>query len=98
MIHLSPKHANIILDIIKKYPYQFYAYGSRTTDQYRPTSDLDLCFREPMPLATLSRLKEEFEESDLPFEVELHDFNRMDPAFQTQITPDLIPLSAETIA
>ena len=50
-----------------------------------------------MPLATLSQLKEEFEESNLPFEVDLHDFNQMDPIFQAQIKSYLIQLSGKNI-
>ncbi len=96
MIYLDAPHKKIILDILQKYPYVFYAYGSRTTGLHRPHSDLDLCFKEPIPLATLAQLKEEFEESDLPFAVDLHDFNRMDPSFQNQISPYLIILCANT--
>jgi hypothetical protein len=34
-------------------------------------SDLDICYREEIPLEIISDLQEEFTESDLPFVVEL---------------------------
>ncbi|CAG8721015.1 6626_t:CDS:2 [Gigaspora margarita] len=55
----------------KKHPYSFYAYGSRVKGEARRLSDLDICYYDNIPLSTISEIKEEFEESNLPFEVEL---------------------------
>ncbi|CAG8773122.1 6806_t:CDS:2, partial [Racocetra persica] len=61
----------IIHNILRKYPYSFYAYGSRVKGEARRLSDLDICYQEDIPLSTVSLIKEEFEESNLPFEVEV---------------------------
>lgn len=70
-LQLEEKHLNIVKKILGKYPYRFYAYGSRVKGTARKYSDLDLCYQEEVPLSVISQLREEFTESNLPFEVEL---------------------------
>lgn len=91
-IHADPKHLAIIKHILKKYPYTFYAYGSRTKGTQRPTSDLDICFKEPISYPMQAIISEEFEESNLPFRVDLTDFNLMSTDFQKAIAQDLIEI------
>lgn len=91
-IYIENRYKEIILDILKKYPYTFYAYGSRVKGTHKPTSDLDVCFMETIPFGIQGRIEEEFEESDLPFQVELSDFNLMSPHFQNKIKKDLVLL------
>jgi len=57
--------------ILNKYPYQFYACGSRVKETSRKFSDLDICYQEDIPREVIYQIKEELEESDLPFMVEL---------------------------
>ncbi|CAG8821255.1 1131_t:CDS:2 [Gigaspora margarita] len=57
--------------LLVKYPYRFYAYGSRVKGTARKFSDLDLCYQENIPENILSHLREDFEESNLPFKVDL---------------------------
>jgi predicted nucleotidyltransferase len=71
MLHLKEKHQKIIQQILSKYPYQFYAYGSRAKGNARNLSDLDLCYQEDIPDSTVFLIEEEFRESNLPFIVEL---------------------------
>jgi uncharacterized protein len=71
MIQLENKHQKIIITILTKYPYKFYAYGSRVKKQAKQYSDLDLCFYEEIPWNVLSHIQEDLEESDLPFKVDL---------------------------
>jgi uncharacterized protein len=71
MLQLETRHQKIIQGILAKYPYQFYAYGSRVKGMARGLSDLDLCYQEEMPDAVAFQIEEEFKESDLPFMVEL---------------------------
>ncbi|CAG8690029.1 10011_t:CDS:2 [Gigaspora margarita] len=61
----------ILKKILNKYPYTFYAYGSRVKGTARKFSDLDLCYQEEIPREVIYQIKEELEESDLPFIVEL---------------------------
>ena len=70
-LQLEERHHKIIQQILDKYPYQFYAYGSRVKGTARKYSDLDICYQEEVPLAIISQIREQFTESNLPFEVEL---------------------------
>ena len=89
-LQIELRHWTILKGILCKYPYQFYAYGSRVKGKARKFSDLDLCYREEIPLNTLAHLEADFEESDLPFLVELVDWKRMSQEFQDLISKDLI--------
>jgi len=71
MLRLETRHQKIIQQVLSKYPYKFYAYGSRTKGVARKLSDLDVCYWEDIPDAFAFQIEEEFKESDLPFMVEL---------------------------
>jgi uncharacterized protein len=71
MLQLENKHQKIINQILTKYPYKFYAYGSRTKGNARKLSDLDLCYQEDIRDSLIYQIEEELKESDLPFIVEL---------------------------
>lgn len=89
-LQLEEKHLNIVHQILSKYPYKFYVYGSRVKGTARKYSDLDLCYREEVPLPVISQLREEFTESNLPFEIELVNWKHMRPKFQEMIKRDLV--------
>ena len=92
-LQLEEKHWNIVHQILSKYPYKFYAYGSRVKGMARKFSDLDICFQEEIPLSVISQLREEFSESNLPFEVELVNWKHMRPKFREMIKEDLVLIS-----
>jgi uncharacterized protein len=92
-LQLEERHWAILQDILQKYPYNFYAYGSRVKGKAKKFSDLDLCYQEDIPLNTLTHLEADFEESDLPIIIELVDWKRMSPDFQELIKKDLTPVS-----
>jgi predicted nucleotidyltransferase len=71
MLYLEKKHQEIIHQILSKYPYKFYAYGSRVKGRARRLSDLDLCCYDDVHDRVAFKIEEEFKESDLPFFVEL---------------------------
>jgi predicted nucleotidyltransferase len=71
MLKIEPKDYQILKQILAKYPYKFYAYGSRAKGNTRKFSDLDLCFYEDIPDSVISQIQAELEESNLPFVVEL---------------------------
>lgn len=89
---LETRHQLIIHDIIKKYPHQFYVFGSRAKNTHKPYSDLDLCFKENIPEKDLANLILEFAESDLPFKVDLINWYHCSEEFQNLIKNDLTPL------
>ena len=81
---------HLLKQILSKYPYKFYAYGSRVKGTARKFSDLDLCYLEDIPQEIVYQIKEELEESDLPFFVELVDWKRMSEEFREMIRRDLV--------
>lgn len=85
-IALTPKQFDIVKAILHAVP-EVWVFGSRVTGKYRKTSDLDICVRwvnGPRP-GKLELLKEAFEQSDLPFIVDVCDYHAVAPDFQDVI-------------
>ena len=63
------------------------AFGSRVTGRAKPYSDLDLAVVSPAAIHwnDLAQLTEAFQETELPFRVEVMDWNAATPAFQEVI-------------
>lgn len=89
MINVNESQRQIILDILHKYvpDSQVWAFGSRITNNYKSYSDLDLAIigRARMSITELGALIEAFQESDLPFRVDVLDWNGISPEFQQVI-------------
>ncbi|CAI2187092.1 19190_t:CDS:2 [Funneliformis geosporum] len=64
ILNLLPKFINyqILQKILSKYPYHFYAYGSRVKGTARKFSDLDICYHEDIPDEIICQVKGELEE------------------------------------
>lgn len=94
MIQLSEHHFSIVRKILAPYPYPFYVFGSRAKNKARLLSDLDLCVKKktPVPLHILGEIEAAFEESDLPFKVDVKDWQTMSDTFKSLIEKDLTPL------
>lgn len=92
MIHVEKRHYEIIKNILKNYPYQFYAFGSRVKGTNTKFSDLDLCYKDNITLNMLSHIKEDFEESNLPFEIDLIDWSNCTESFKQMIEKEIVPL------
>ena len=93
MINIDPKYLKIIQEILIKYPYSFYIFGSRVTGKAYTFSDIDLFFTDKIDDKVLRQIREDFEESRLPYKVDIIDYNKCDPEFQkiiTQSNPKLI--------
>jgi len=93
MLQIETRHLEIINSILSKYPYTFYAYGSRVKGTGRKYSDLELCYREEIPWNVLSHIQEDLENSNLPFKVDLIAWNWMSPEFQELIKQDLTEIN-----
>ena len=91
-VHVDAKHLNIILGILQRYPYKFYAFGSRVKGTHRNLSDLDLCYKENIPGNIIAHIDEDFEESNLPFKVDISCWNTMSDNFKQIIHDDLLEL------
>ena len=89
MIHIDSEDFTILQNLLNKFNYTFYAYGSRVKGTHRKFSDLDLCIMEPISDLELFYLKEAFTESDLPFKVDVRRWIDMSKDFQTIIQGDL---------
>jgi predicted nucleotidyltransferase len=89
-LQIKGEDLNDLKNILSKYPYQFYAYGSRAKSTAREFSDLDLCYFQNISWEEISDLREKLATSNLPFIVELVNWNKMRPTFQNIIKEDLI--------
>ena len=87
MINILDDQLEIILNILKKYvPHcEVRAFGSRINGTHRHSSDLDLAIagKERLSWQLLESLKEAFEESNLPFRVDVLDWHAISPEFQS---------------
>src|SRR3954453_17546220 len=84
---------SILQSILSKYPYHFYAYGSRAKGTARKFSDLDLCYQGNIPSYKVVEIEEKLENSDLPFMVELVSWDNISSIRQKNIQKDLTLIS-----
>ena len=92
MINLEDEYLKILKNILSKYEYKFYIFGSRVTPYIKPFSDIDIVYFDPIPISDVVKLEEEFENSDLPYTVDLIDFNQCDEEFQNTIKKNHIAI------
>lgn len=90
MIQVEPKHKKIITDILSKYPFTFYAFGSRVSGKPQRFSDLDLCFFDEISDKEYLNIEEDFENSDLPYKVDLINGNKCDEDFRDMIRQNMV--------
>ena len=92
MIDLSPDHLKTVRQILAEHvpACEVRAFGSRATLSAKDYSDLDLAVVGVTALdrGTLARLKEAFEESDLPIRVDVLDWQGISESFQEVIARD----------
>jgi type I restriction enzyme S subunit len=94
-IDITVKQKKLIILLINRYlpKTTVWAFGSRVKFTSRPESDLDLvAFIKPEQKSDLSDLKETFEESDLPFRVDILDWNRIPESFKKNIAKGYVVL------
>lgn len=75
MLDLAPEHLRLVQRLLaERVPArEVRAFGSRVRGRAKPTADLDLVVmgEEPIPDPVQAELRADFEESDLPFRVDL---------------------------
>jgi len=85
-LDITGKDLAIVLDILEQHvpDRTVWAFGSRVTGKARPYSDLDLVImgKNPLSFALMADLVEAFDQSDLPFKVDIVDWARTDEAFK----------------
>lgn len=89
-LQIDLMHKKIVLEILKKYNITAYAFGSRAKNKAKEYSDLDLCIKNMTDKSTLRKIQDEFEESDLPFKVDIIIWDDITDSFKNNITKDLV--------
>lgn len=96
MMDLSERHAASVREIIRRHlpNARVKLVGSRARGRAKPYSDIDLLFIEPGKLDPVvrARLRLAFEESDLPFKVDILEQASLAPELREQILADAIDL------
>ena len=92
MINLPKPALTLIRSILRKHVpgCEVRVFGSRAgagKTKTKPYSDLDLAIvgKKKLPKRTLYALKEDFEESDVPFRVDVLDWHAISPEFKKVI-------------
>ena len=89
MINLYPRHEEIVRRILKKHvpDATVWVFGSRVKQTANNSSDLDLAIvsQSKIPLQVMNLLKFDFEESDLPFKVDVLDWQSISDDFKKVI-------------
>lgn len=92
MINVSPSHLEIVKKILQKYVpgCEVRVFGSRLKEKIKKYSDLDLAIvgKEKLSGDIIYSLKENFQESDLPFRVDVLDWNSISPEFKAVINKE----------
>ena len=96
-IDLPAEHRAQALDIIRRRlpEARVWVYGSRVKGRARRYSDLDLMLDDhgrPISASVMGNLDEDFDESDLPIIVELHDLAQTDAGFLARVRKDFLLL------
>ena len=89
LIDISPENWQIVRDILKRYvpDREVWAFGSRAKWTAKEFSDLDIAIigDKPLSIALTADLREAFQESALPFKVDIVDWANITPSFRQVI-------------
>jgi predicted nucleotidyltransferase len=95
-LQLEEAHLQLVRDILLHNLHEsvVWAFGSRAQGCAKPHSDLDLAIVSPQELtaAQVSNLKLDFEDSNLPFRVDVLVWSELDSDFQRIIEQNHVVL------
>ena len=96
-IDISPVHKKIVYDILRKHlspSTKVWVFGSRADWTTKNSSDLDLALEgeSKIDYKITSALEDAFEESDLPYTVDVVDINTVGSKFKRIIKKQRVPL------
>ena len=100
-VDITPKQRRILLDLFKKHLPDtiVWAYGSRVKWTSNPYSDLDVVvFSKPEQAEQVYDLREAFDESDLPFRVDLFVWDEVPDKFRKNINAEHAVLVEVSVA
>jgi type I restriction enzyme S subunit len=95
-LDVPPPALRVVLDMLARHvpDREIRVMGSRVSGRAKPFSDLDLVVMgdEPLDLRVLGQLRDEFDESNLPFSVDIVEWASSSDAFRRIITGQAQPL------
>lgn len=100
-IDITLEQREIVLSLLKRYlpNTEVWAYGSRVQWKAKPYSDLDMvAFATEEQANNVFELKEAFEESDLPFRVDLFIWDKVPERFHKNIKKEHIILQKNDVS
>ena len=96
---LDKRHLDFILQVLKdnipQKDAKFYIFGSRAKENYKEYSDVDIAVKIPdkkLSADILGKILLEFNDSTLPYEVDVIDLNAIDEKFKSLIKNSLVEL------
>jgi type I restriction enzyme S subunit len=97
-IDLRTDHRELVLNILRAnlpHDTKAWVFGSRATGRARRYSDLDLAIDagRPLTLDEIARLAEAFSESDLPYRVDVVDWNEIGDGWRQTILAQHVPVT-----
>ena len=99
MFGLETRHIEFILSTLRQYipekDVKFYIFGSRAKGTFKEYSDIDIAVDlngKSIPESVLAKILSAFEDSTLPYEVDVVDLNAIDESFKNIIKDSLIKL------
>lgn len=96
---LKPEHLGIVCDILARHlpGREVQLFGSRANGAAKPYSDIDLVIMgdEVLPVTTMRILRDAFDDSDLPFQVDLVEWAGTSEKFRKVIETTALPLDME---
>ena len=98
-IDIRADHLRIVHDVLARHlpdDVRVWVFGSRATWATKDSSDLDLALEGDgeIPARSLSALEAAFEDSDLPYSVDVVDVKRISGRFRGIVQRQSVPLSA----
>ena len=83
-VFITPEDYRILSAILDDYPYEVIVFGSRMKGTQKKFSDLDLCLKsiQPIDLSSIGLLKVALSESNLPFSVDVIDYQDISESFK----------------
>lgn len=88
-LDIMPEHLRMVRQILQRHvpQYEVRAFGSRAKGCAKPYSDLDLAVitDQPLSLKVHADLADDFSQSDLPWKVDLVDWQLISPEFREVI-------------
>ena len=95
-IDVAPEDLATVLEILREHvpDREVLAFGSRVSGTAKKFSDLDLAIvgDDPVPSRALAALNEAFDESELPFKVDVVEWASTSASFRAVIRRTAVPL------